>query len=300
MADRFATKEKGQRALRQSVMALHVPVRERAAQFERIVADIRASTDLSGSVSGSSSRCSSQSRSPPDSPRDSRSMSYSWELDLSLRLGLNRSRDSSQQSSSTGTSRSGSSRTNRVVSRSMSSSSVYSDFSLKSFSSDDQMHDDSLSIPDDGKQSSQVYHQDDKESLHHQVVAATSSGHSDSDEGDEPVVPNQRPMKEASLRSAHVVSNEDAIYENINESQRKPINKTAYSKPSEEGTKTTDTSTTDTTYEVYLMGKDAHSQPPDVDMEDYHSNSNHGDEEAQNNNVEEEVFTTTHSSGEMM
>ena len=120
-------RDKTPRAQRESVRNLHVPVRERAAQFERIVADIRYSS------SESSSRSSSIS-SPPLSPRGSQQMSFGWERELELRLGVNRSRESSQQSSST--SRSGSSRTHMPVSRSISSGSMFSDY-RQSYSSDD-------------------------------------------------------------------------------------------------------------------------------------------------------------------
>ena len=182
------------RAKRDSLKILHVPVRERAAKFEQIAADIRASADMT--LSRNSSVSSTQS--PPLSPRVSRQISFSWERQIELRLRVNRSRESSLLSSSTSsTSRSGSSR--NPVSRSMSSGSAFSDY-RQSYSSDDVSFEPVYEV----KQSPVMEQFPETEEV--------------------PMVPNHCPIERDSVRQARIVQrtrsapykSHDDLYENIN------------------------------------------------------------------------------------
>ncbi|XP_072035805.1 uncharacterized protein [Amphiura filiformis] len=265
--------EKPLRSYRESVRNLHVPVRERAAIFERIAADIRASADISSSRNSSVS--STQSHSPPNSPRGSRQMSFGWEREINLRLGVNRSRESSQQSSSTSsTSRSNSSRTHNPVSRSMSSGSVFSDY-RQSYSSDD--------VPFEPVY--EVTH------VKEQVL-----------EEEAPMLPERCPIERDDLRSARIIyrtrseppqppdelyeningnePSQDELYENINEDRRSQKVPSRTHPHEDEQPSHTKVQKQDSTYAVYLDEDSLATEFPAERQkihEGYYSDGYHGD-----------------------
>lgn len=261
---------------RQSVQNLHVPVRERAAVFERIAADIRASADMS------SSRSSSVSSTPPLSPRTSRQLSFGWEREINMRLGVNRSRGSSQQSCSTSsTSRSGSSRTHNPASRSMSSGSVFSDY-RQSISSDDVTFEPVYEV-----KQLQV-----REQL--------------PEEEEVPMLPERYPIEREDLRSARIIHrtrseppqppeelyeningnepSQDELYENIDDDGRKsysrkePLTRAHPHRESEPSHSTVEKQ--DSIYAVYLdedqLAANYPTEPQKV-HEGYYSDGYHGD-----------------------